>query len=155
MNYEPFCILGPNSLVIYFKSKSQKMKMLIISLISLSLLSCNNVEDAELEGTTWKVTSFKNENGNRTSVGISCTMTLTDGNANIALDVNSCFGTYTLGNNGQIDFSDGFGCTEACCDEPESEEAMRMITKCTEYNISGNTLELSNAEGEVLKLKKE
>jgi heat shock protein HslJ len=129
------------------------MKFLFLALISITVASCN-VDDAALEGPTWSVQNFTNQDGKKTSIGISCDLTLTDGNANAALEVNSCFGTYTLGNNGQIDFSDGFGCTEACCDEPESEEAMRMITKCTEYNISGNNLTLSNTEGVKVVLKK-
>lgn len=147
--------LGPIHPLFGSNQNVHKMKMLFLALIALSLLSCGNVDDIKLEGPTWKVTSFKNESGIRKSVGIVCKMTLKDGKANFSLDVNSCFGTYTLGNNGQIEFIDGFGCTRVCCDEPESEEAMRMITECTTYIISGNTLELSNADVVQVRLKKE
>ncbi|MFY0672580.1 MAG: META domain-containing protein [Bacteroidia bacterium] len=130
------------------------MKFFLLAFISISLFSCHK-NDAELEGLTWNVANFTNQDGDKTINGISCALNLSEGNANINLEVNSCFGTYNLGTNGQINFLDGFGCTEACCDEPESEEALRMITKCTQYSINGNTLTLSNSNGIMVILKKD
>lgn len=68
-----------------------------------------------------------------------------EGKINLKLDVNSCFGAYSL-TGSQISVSPEMGCTEACCDKPEGMKLSRDLMNVTSYNIQGSTLTLQTPQ---------
>lgn len=122
------------------------MKIIALLAISTCMLGCTKT-DASLELNNWKVTEYTDENDEKTKNGIVCKATFNNGSLNMRLDVNGCFGTYEFNGKNEIAFAYGGGCTEICCDEPESIKAAFMLTSCTSYEIKGSKLTMRNNEG--------
>jgi len=65
-----------------------------------------------------------------------------DNTVALVLDVNSCFGEFTLHENNGIEISNA-GCTEICCDSAFSEKIVELLPQVTNFTIEGNELKLN------------
>ncbi|MGB0432544.1 MAG: hypothetical protein ACPGLV_18855, partial [Bacteroidia bacterium] len=108
------------------------MKNLLFIFLAWCTASCTT-DEPTLQGPTWRVTRYTNYDNEITKNGIACLVTFYDSSAMVYLDVNQCFNRYELGKNGAVFFEENGGCTEACCDEPESIEAMSLLFKSTQF----------------------
>lgn len=127
------------------------MRYLLLICLSFSLLQCS-VEDAELEGTTWRVVKFTNEEGKTRRSKINCSASFNDGILFMNLDINRCEWHYSFVNDNEIVYDGIRGCTAVCCDEDNSDEASRMVVSCTRFSIDGNKLLLTREDGIEVKL---
>jgi len=64
-----------------------------------------------------------------------------DGSYQLKLDINNCGGSFTLGQNNQLEM-DFPACTEACCDSQFSQKLTTMLPQVTSFEIEGNILKL-------------
>ncbi|MEM6717862.1 MAG: DUF6438 domain-containing protein [Bacteroidota bacterium] len=123
------------------------MKTTLLSILVLTLISC----DASMEefvGSSWKVVEL-NDNG--TSVEVTNDVMLkvnSDTKFSLKLDVNNCFGSYTITGKNDIKI-EGLGCTEMCCDSKFSRAVTTALYKVSKINLKGNIATLSSEEVEI------
>jgi len=65
-----------------------------------------------------------------------------DGTYLIKLDVNGCFGDFTLSNGNSISIS-ASGCTKMCCDSQFSQKFIQMLPQVKTFEIEGSNLQLN------------
>lgn len=121
-------------------------RKLILVLFLIPYLSCKNGK-SEIESwvyNTWEVTeiisveSRMSEKNNNYNPIIEIKE---DGNYNIELDVNHCYGNFEIASNNQITFS-GAGCTKICCDSEFSQKFTQLLPQVCSYEIEGNKMKL-------------
>jgi heat shock protein HslJ len=71
-----------------------------------------------------------------------------DGNLLFRLDVNDCGGSYQLPAPGRIRI-ERLVCTRICCDSPFALQLIQLLPAADSYELQGNQLTLSGAEGVV------
>jgi heat shock protein HslJ len=138
-------------------------KFVRLSLVALMLsasacqsTSASNAETtstAELRNTLWKLTSL-NGNTIQTREGqrmASLTLTAEESSARIVTACNQGSATYTIEGT-SIKFSVAMSTKMMCEPEPMQQEAafFKVIADTTRYEIKGETLELYNAESQLL-----
>ncbi|QHI35834.1 hypothetical protein IMCC3317_11820 [Kordia antarctica] len=117
------------------------MKTTILSILVFTLISCD-ATTKEFIGTSWKVTELT-ESGK--TVGVTNAVILTiksDTEFTLKLDVNNCFGTYTITGNNKIKLSN-LGCTEMCCDSDFSMAVSNALYKVSKVNFTEDRATLS------------
>lgn len=112
----------------------------------LILVACNKDKVLVVEDIchTWEAKSFMSIESVAFPKNENTTILLTfkkDGTYSLKLDINSCGGNFTSGENGKIEIESPT-CTEACCDSKFSEKLATMLSKVTTYEIEGSALKL-------------
>lgn len=124
---------------------------LIVILISIIFYACDKNEIDETLIGKWEVIELYKDslivpqNDNQYIFDFENDTTL-----NVKLDVNSCFGQYSIVCDDCIEFK-GFGCTEACCDSKYAEDIIKIVSESTSYNINDDKLTLKGSGEVVLK----
>ncbi|PTX62869.1 META domain-containing protein [Kordia periserrulae] len=113
------------------------MKTIVLSILVLTLVSCD-ASTKEFVGSSWKVTELK-VNGTTVSVTNAVILTVTsESDFTLKLDANSCFGTYTITGESNIQLGE-MACTEMCCDSEFSSavvSALRKVSNIKQYKKS-------------------
>jgi heat shock protein HslJ len=116
---------------------------LLIFILFSTLSACNKDKGIILDNE-WIAASITFENGDVSTPFAEYTFLLESKNQfRLQLDINLCGGTVNFRKK-TVDFKDGIGCTEACCD---SDFAVALVTKLTDtkyWEISNNQLILTN-----------
>ncbi len=106
---------------------------------------------AELEGTTWQLIAFLDENGMLTMSGAESTLLLQDGEAGGQGGCNMFFAPYTL-DGSQLSFGP-VGSTMMACEEgamAQEQTYFANLVKIASYQVVGSQLHLADADGAVL-----
>lgn len=93
---------------------------------------------------TWEATTFVSVESVAYPMNEDSAVLLTfnsDGSYHLKLDVNSCMGSYEMGEGDSISISTP-GCTKMCCDSPFSVKLAGTLSKVATYSIEDNTLQL-------------
>lgn len=120
---------------------------------STTAANAETTSTAELRNTLWKLTSL-NGNTIQTREGqrmASLTLTAEESRARIVTACNQGSATYTVEGT-SIKFSVAMSTKMMCEPEPMQQEAafFKVIADTTRYEIKGETLELYNAESQLL-----
>ncbi len=125
-----------------------KISILATLILMFTATYCNKEEGKPLASglyNTWEAKGFmsiesvaypKNENSK-----ILLTFSKS-GTYSLKLDINSCGGSFTMGQNNQLKVESP-ACTEACCDSKFSEKLAAMLPKVTSFEIEGKILKLN------------
>ncbi len=132
---------------------SQIKLQILIFIITLSLISWSCAKEdinIDITSSTWEVVKIKNQGESSYSRAKDDYILKfeNDSTYTLELDVNSCFGTYKILDNGSIEIS-GLGCTYICCDNEYSDKLSQLIPKMTSYFGKGKELILEG-EGEIV-----
>jgi len=123
-----------------------KSSILLILILLLTLFSCK--KGGGTVGSlyhTWEATEFMSlESVAYPKIeGNKILLTFNQaGSYSLKLDINYCNGSFTSGENNQLQVLSP-GCSKACCDSQFSEKLASMLSKVTSYSIEGNTLKLN------------
>lgn len=131
----------------------KKEMVLILSIVIFPsvLACCIGQETLELEGTTWNLNSYVNENG---LVSVLPTTKITahfqDGRVSGNAGCNSYLGTYHI--SGNTITVGSLSSTRMFCGEPEGlmeQEGnyLAALKSAAHYEITGSTLEMTSADG--------
>lgn len=131
----------------YRKNRMKQFQIIIISLLMLIVLSCDKKGKDEISDIygKWTATdyislesvSYPKNNGFSPIIEIK-----TDGTYNLKLDMNGCFGNFSLSDSSSsISFSAAV-CTEICCDSEFSLKIANMLHQVKTYQIEKNKLKL-------------
>lgn len=127
---------------------------MILFTIALLHSSCDRENPSvEIINTQWEVIKIKDP-GNLSFSDAEESYILdfkTEGSFTINLDINNCFGSYHIPQNGSIEL-DRPGCTKICCDSEFAINLLHLLPKMTEYYGKGNRLFLEG-EGEIVLTK--
>jgi len=119
----------------------------LILLSALVFFSCDNSEKEDKSDIygKWEATefmsvesvSYSKDNGFNPLIEFK-----NDGTYLIKLDVNGCFGDFTLSNGNSISIS-ASGCTKMCCDSQFSQKFIQMLPQVKTFEIEGSNLQLN------------
>lgn len=129
--------------------KANHLIALVVSIISFSIISCEEDLDIDLQEKEWVAVKMKKDDAatyDRPDADYILTFD-SDTSLTIVLDVNTCFGIYSIPENGTITLEQGIGCTEACCDSEFAETMVNCFSAITSYYGQGNRLVFENSEG--------
>ena len=122
------------------------MKIYLPLLLLLAMFSCKSTGGTMSQGDGNYAASLFAENGWSWNTNPKYILRLeNEGNFNLKLDVNSCFGQFKLAGS-SISFPQGIACTEACCDGPEALKLTQAISKVSSYELLDNRLILKGPE---------
>jgi heat shock protein HslJ len=106
---------------------------------------------AELEGVTWQLIAYLDQNGMLFMPGVESTITLQDGEAGGQGGCNMFFAPYTLDGD-QLTFGPA-GSTMMACEERAMAQEQAFLTSLEQvasYQIVANQLHMANADGAVI-----
>ncbi|AXG71812.1 META domain protein [Kordia sp. SMS9] len=118
------------------------MKTTLLSIIVLALISCD-ASTKEFVGSSWKVVELKNSG---TTVKVTDAIILkvnSDTEFSLKLDVNNCFGTYSITGKSNIKLQ-GLACTEMCCDSEFSKAVVAALYKVSTIKLTKDEAILSS-----------
>jgi heat shock protein HslJ len=125
------------------------MKGLFFTLIfSLfySLVACNKDKDILMENE-WIASSIRFENGDFITPLAQYHFIIENNNQfRLQLDINMCGGEVYFRKK-TVEFKNGIGCTEACCDSEFAIALVDNLTQTKYWEISNNQLVLTNDKG--------
>ncbi len=125
------------------------MKMLFYTLIFalfFSLVACNKDKDIVM-ANEWIASSIEFENGDFVTPVSQYYFILENNNQfRLQLDVNLCGGEVYFRKN-TVEFKNGIGCTEACCDSDFAMALVDNLTQTKYWEIKSNDLVLTNDKG--------
>ena len=132
--------------------KQNLLHFLLFLIFSLTIFSCEKDKNIDSIIGKWEVISvYKDSIIVPKNIEIKYNLEFrNDTNVMIALDVNDCWGNYSIILENNINFSD-FGCTKICCDSDYALKLINIIQESSKFEISDDILSLQNI-GEV-KLK--
>lgn len=123
------------------------MKTTILSILVLTLISCD-ASTKEFIGSSWKVTELKiNGTVIKTTNDVILTVN-SETNFSLKLDINNCFGTYTITGKSEIKLGT-IGCTEMCCDSDFSKAVVNALYKVSKINLNKDRVTLSSDAVEI------
>ncbi len=124
-----------------------KIAFRLLFLITLFVLfSCNKDSDNEILGS-WKAVSITYEDGEIALPDAEYLLTFENPSQyRLQLDINNCFGEISFNNN-TVEFPDGIGCTEACCDSDFAISLAQELPQTQQWEITANQLLFSNDMG--------
>lgn len=106
---------------------------------------------AELEGVTWKLIAYTDQNGMLSMPGVESTITLQDSEAGGQGGCNMFFAPYTLEGD-QLSFGPA-GSTMMACEEramAQEQAFLASLEQVASYQIVANQLHMANADGAVI-----
>lgn len=120
-----------------------------LSLIGISLLlgSCQpESPEIDLTGNRWQLVKFKGSNTScQKAEGDYFLEFVNDSLFSILLDVNECFGKYSLPENGMIEVEEAVLCTKVCCDTDNAEAFYLTFVQMNTYYGQGDKLVFEGA----------
>lgn len=128
--------------------------IVLIGAAALALAACASTGDsASLEGTLWELESYRNTDGETVDAipGSGARIEFQDGQASGTSGCNNFFGPYEVDGN-SITIGP-LGATLMACPGPLGEQEfgyLAALGSAETYEISGDTLTLSDGEGEVV-----
>lgn len=126
----------------------------LVFVLFILIISCDEDKDIVLD-REWTASSIRFESGDFVNLNSQYDFILEDNNQfRLQLDVNLCGGSVFFRKN-TVEFKDGTGCTEACCDSENAIALVDNLTKTINWEINANQLILTNDKGlEIIFLKK-
>lgn len=121
--------------------------LLIFSILTLLLLSCDKANIDILVETDWVAESIQQENGTILTPVADYILSFENNHQfGLKLDINLCGGGADFKKE-TVDFSEGIYCTKACCDSEFANTLIQLLPENTHWNISNNQLVFSNKKG--------
>ena len=118
---------------------------LIFSLF-FSLVACDKDKDIVMDNE-WIASSIRFENGDFVTPVSQYYFILENNNQfRLQLDINLCGGEVYFRKK-TVEFKNGIGCTEACCDSEFAIALVDNLTQTKNWEISTNQLVLTNDKG--------
>lgn len=124
------------------------MRWILFCLTCVALSACSSDDDATLRGVDW-IVDYYEVNGDRTTTNSNYILSLNENEFTFKLNANTCFGTFSNGDDGDISFSSP-SCTQACCDDEQALKSMELIREANEYTLNNIELTLTGPNGKVL-----
>ncbi|KAB8153139.1 META domain-containing protein [Kordia sp. TARA_039_SRF] len=116
------------------------MKTIVLSILVLTLVGCD-ASTKEFVGSSWKVTELKVK-GTTVAVTNAVILTVTsESEFTLKLDANSCFGTYTITGESNIQLGE-MACTEMCCDSEFSRAVVSAMHKVSNIKQHKKSVQL-------------
>ncbi|KYK35859.1 MAG: META domain-containing protein [Theionarchaea archaeon] len=135
--------------------KGNQFFVLSIVVLSSVAVGCIGQATQELEGTLWKLDSYVNSDGNVVSVlpNTKITAQFQGGTVGGSAGCNTYSGDYTI--NGNAITIGPLSSTRMYCTVPvgimeQEYDYLTALESATGYEIEGNTMEMTNADGDVI-----
>jgi heat shock protein HslJ len=119
--------------------------------IGLIVQSCENKDtNIDLTSSIWKIEEviWSGQSASEKADSLYILEFINDTQYTLGLDVNTCFGKYTMSGNGNIEIKP-MGCTEMCCDSEFAANLSILLPKMTKYYEIGERLHFEG-DGEII-----
>jgi heat shock protein HslJ len=126
----------------------------LIFALFFSLVACDTDKDIVMDNE-WIASSIRFENGDFVTPVFQYYFILENNNQfRLQLDINLCGGNVYFRKK-TVEFKNGIGCTEACCDSEFAIALVNNLTQTKNWEINANQLVLTNDKGlKIVFLKK-
>ncbi|MEN8249563.1 MAG: BPTI/Kunitz domain-containing protein [Bacteroidota bacterium] len=123
--------------------KNSYILILILGILFAGVSCEKEMIDVDLTANSWKVEKIQ-RSGSSSFEATDSTYVLkfeSDSTLSIGLDVNTCFGYFSIPQAGNIEIST-LACTEICCDSEYAEALIKILRDVTDYYVKGDELHL-------------